>query len=86
MILQAFAVFDKKIEAFDKPMWFRSRGEAIRAFSDAVQDDKSPFANHPEDFAFAYICQFDDSNGLVQYPSAGPTFVIQALDCIREPQ
>lgn len=83
MITEIYSVFDKKVGAFGTPLFFRSRGEAIRSFSDAVQDGQSQFCKHPEDYGFAYLGSFDDGSGSFTFPKEGPEFVIQAIQCVK---
>lgn len=64
MISKVFAIRDNKAEAYLQPFMFANQGEAIRAFSDAIQDGKSMFSKHPEDFVLFYIADYDDSKGL----------------------
>ncbi len=62
MLLQAFTVFDSKTEAYLKPFFCLSIGEAIRTFTDAVNEPGSPFNRHPADYTLFGIGSFDDSN------------------------
>lgn len=85
MKLLLFSIFDKKADAFTQPMFFRSKGEAIRSFMDAVGTAETPFCKHPEDYSFCHVGDFDDSTGAVTGMNAGPVFVMQALECVRKP-
>lgn len=80
MILSLFSIYDKKVGAFSAPMMMRSKGEAIRSFTDAVGDAKSEFCRHPEDYLLNKIGEFDDNSGVVT-PMLEP--VISALECRR---
>lgn len=62
MILQVYSVFDSKVEAFMQPFFMASRGSAIRAFSDNVNDKSSMLSKHPGDFTLFEIAKWDDSN------------------------
>lgn len=62
MIYKVFSVFDSKISAYMQPFFMRSRGEAIRAFSDILHDEKSAFAKYPEDYTLFELGEYDDSN------------------------
>ncbi|AZL82814.1 nonstructural protein [Apis mellifera associated microvirus 16] len=67
MVLQIFSVYDTKIEAFNAPIFVRTRGEAIRSFQEAVNDPQAQhsIAKHPQDHALFHIGSFDDETGLV---------------------
>ena len=81
-IYQLFAVYDKKVGAFNTPLSFRSKGEAMRSFMDAVQDGKQTFARHPEDYVFMHLGSFDDETGVLDAMST-PHPVMSALDCVK---
>lgn len=59
------AVMDTKVGAFTPPFCCKTRGEAIRSFTDACADDKIPFKAHPGDYVLYMIGEFDDGSGLV---------------------
>lgn len=65
MILKMYVIYDSKTEAFLLPHFFRSRGEAIRAFTAACNDSHSQLCTSPSDFTFFEVGSFDDSNGCV---------------------
>lgn len=78
-VLKMFSVYDKKVGAFTAPMFFRSKGEAIRSFTDACSREEN-FRRHREDYGFAYLGDWDDNTGLFEPVPSGPEFVISALD------
>lgn len=65
MILKVFAIHDHKAEAFLQPFFSNSIGNALRAFGDAVNDEKYPFYKHPEDYSVYEIGSYDDSVALL---------------------
>lgn len=81
-ILKCFSVFDKAVGAFGRPFYTASRGEAMRVFMDAVNEDKSPFNKHPEDFLLFDVGEFEEGTGI--FSSREPEKVISALECIRK--
>lgn len=74
-----FTVFDKAVGAYLQPFFSRSRGEALRSFSDAVNDSKSQFFVHPADFYLVFCGVFDDNSGI--FSCADPERVISAVEC-----
>lgn len=62
MILQLYAIRDTKVEAYSQPYFFRSQGEAIRSFTDTVNDRSTLFNRHPNDYAFFHLGTFDDQS------------------------
>ncbi len=65
MRVLVFAVFDAAIEAFLTPMFFETKGAAIRAFSDACNAEEHDFSRHADDYTLFHIGMFDPSKGLL---------------------
>lgn len=65
MKLVMFSVYDSKVEAWMPPFFMRSKGEALRAWSQTVNDGQSAMSHHPADFSLMEIGNFDDENGKV---------------------
>lgn len=63
MMLQAFAVYDEKAEAYMAPFFYPGAGLAIRAFQDATKDPDSPISKHPGDYKLYRVGYFDDNDG-----------------------
>lgn len=78
MITPYFAVLDKAVGAFLPPFAQRSKGEAIRSFTDAVNDEKHQFSRHQGDYVLYSIGQFDDATGM--FVAVEPERVIGALE------
>lgn len=78
MILEAYVVHDAAVGAFNRPMFFRSRGEAIRSFEQAVRDPQSGFSSHERDYTFWQVGSFDDASG--KFIVLEPERVCGALD------
>ena len=64
MILFVACVRDAKTDVYSQPMFFVTRGVAVRAFFDECKRDNSDVAKHPEDFAFFHVGHFDDQKGV----------------------
>ncbi len=65
MLMRAYTIYDDKVEAYLKPFFCSTDGEAIRTFQDAVNDGKSMFNRHPADYTLFGIGQFDDQVGVL---------------------
>lgn len=63
MKMKMFSVYDIKAEAFMVPWFMPAQGQAVRAFSDLVQDKNSMVGKHPGDYKLVLIGEFDDGNG-----------------------
>ena len=59
-----FSVFDSKAEAFLPPMFFPTRGVAIRAFSQAAADGEHDFCKYPDDYSLFELGSFDPSTAV----------------------
>lgn len=65
MIQFVVSVFDQAAASFSRPVFVRSKGEAIRSFIDEVNRSASdnPLFGHPGDFQLFLVAQFDDERG-----------------------
>lgn len=59
-----FSVYDEKSEAFLLPFFLQTKGQAIRAITDCVNDTNHTFYKHPSDYTLFELGSFDDSTGL----------------------
>jgi len=71
MVKVIASIYDAKAEAWMTPMFFLSKAQAMRSFSDAVNDGKSDFSNHPGDYTLFVLGTFDERSGEV-LPVATP--------------
>lgn len=62
MKLQILSVFDRKMNAYGDPFPAHTVAAAIRGFTDAVNDPKSPMHRHPEDYDLFHIAEYDTNN------------------------
>lgn len=65
MKLKMMAIHDVKSQLFSQPLFFRAYGEAERAFRDVVNDGKSDYSRHPEDYTLFELAEYDDATGSV---------------------
>lgn len=67
-MLKAFAIKDEKVEAFNPPMFFPTRGAAVRSFGAACADPKHEFSQFSSDFVLYEIGEFEQADGrLIPY-------------------
>lgn len=76
MRLVICAVRDKAVDAFLQPMFFRSKGEALRSFLDAIKSN-AVFSAHPEDYDFYELGSYDDNTG--EFLSSGPVVLLTGM-------
>lgn len=61
------SVFDSKSKLYSQPAFFKTNGEAIRAFMEACKDSKTTVGKYPEDFTFFLLGEFDEETGEINY-------------------
>lgn len=65
-VVKMFSVLDVKADLYASPFCFGAVGQAVRAFSDLVQDPNTMPGRHPEDYKLVQIGEFDDVSGEVR--------------------
>ncbi len=63
MKLNIYSIFDTASGLYSRPFFTQADAEAMRSFSDIVQDAEHPVGKHPEDYAVYRIGIFDDTKG-----------------------
>lgn len=63
--MKIFSVHDSKAEAYLTPIYFKTKGEAIRAFETACKDQNTNFAKYPSDYTLVEIGEFDESTSSI---------------------
>lgn len=80
MILEVYSVHDKAVKAFMQPFFSRSRGEAIRSFTEVVNTKDHQFQKHAADYVLFYLGRFDDASGL--FEDVEPLRIVGAMDVL----
>jgi len=75
-------VKDVKSESYSAPMAFKAKGEAIRGFSDEVNNKDSIYNRHPADFVLFYLGTFDQPTGKLDL-TASPESLGVGIDFIQ---
>lgn len=83
MIQKIYTIFDAKAHAYLPPFYMQNEKVAIRAFKDAVDDPKSNFYRHPEDYTLHCIGTFDDETA--QLDTSIP-FLVASANQVSEVQ
>lgn len=81
MKLQCFSVLDQVAMAFLPPFFGRSKGEAIRSFTDAILDQNHMFSKHRSDFVLFWIGEFDDASG--KFEAVEPQRVLSGTEAVN---
>jgi long-subunit fatty acid transport protein len=66
MKLNVYSIYDSGIEAYAQPFLMQTDGQAIRAFQDNVNDEKSTIYNHADQFTLFKIAEYDDQTGKME--------------------
>lgn len=64
MNYRVYSVYDDKTEAYLQPFFMPTRGAAIRAITDALENPEHQFARHIEDYVLYELGSWDDQKGL----------------------
>lgn len=83
MILLAFSVYDAAAEAYMPPTFMQTKGQAVRSFADAINEEGHAFARHAEDYTLFHVGMFDESKGELR-PMA-PDSLGNAVTFIQRP-
>ncbi len=65
MKLNSYSIYDTASGLYSRPFFTPSDAEAIRSFSDIVQDAEHPIGRHPEDYTLFRLGRFDDTTGAI---------------------
>ena len=60
------SVYDKAVDAYMRPFFCKTEGEAVRMFEDICLDDTQPLGKHPEDYSLYRIGVFDDHSAVLE--------------------
>jgi len=70
MKLKIYTVYDSKMEAYLQPFFMHAKGQAIRTFSDMINDPQHNFHKHSEDFTLFELGTYEDSTAeITPYPT-----------------
>ena len=82
MKLHVFAIYDIAAAAFMPPFYYPTKLQAIRAFTNLVNDHQSPVSQHPKDYRLFMLGEFNDEAG--QFKNLDqPELLTNAPDVIR---
>ncbi|UDN67743.1 nonstructural protein [robinz microvirus RP_106] len=81
MKMQIFSVYDRAVNCFLPPFFCRTQGEAIRSFTEAVNDPSKQFGKYALDYALMGHGEFDDGAG--SFFTHDPVRIIAANEVIE---
>lgn len=65
MRLNVYTIFDSASQAYMRPFFMQSDGQALRSFTDIAQDAEHEIGKHPEDYSLYRIGTYDDQKGVL---------------------
>lgn len=67
MKLEMLAVKDEALEAYMRPFFAQSVGQAQRMFVDEVNNPQGEMHKHPNDYSLYHLGTWDDETGALQH-------------------
>lgn len=64
MTYNVYSILDVKSHLYGPPFYSRHTGEALRNFTELVNDDRSSVSKYPSDFQLVQVATFNDEDGL----------------------
>lgn len=61
MIKLIFTIYDSKAETYMDPFCAKTKGEAVRMFTDTCNDPNHQFYRHAEDYTLFHLGTYDDN-------------------------
>ena len=80
---KVFSIFDSKSMLFSQPFFSPTKGSAIRAFEQAVNDPKTDFNKYPNDFTLFEIGDWHEDKGIIE-PTQTPINIGLAIEFKKE--
>lgn len=84
MKMNMYTIYDSKVEAYLPPLFFKSKGEFLRAFAEAASDVKSNIGKYPADYTAFELGSWDDGNCFFELYKT-PVSLGVAVEYVRTP-
>lgn len=82
-MLNVYSVYDSKAQTYNTPFFMKQDGQALRAFIDLANDNRTDVAKHPEDYSLFLLASFDDEDGVID-PIDTPKCIAKAWELIAQ--
>ena len=69
MKLYLYSIYDSAAKVYNRPFYQHTKGQAIRSFTDLVNDEQSELNKHPADYYLAEMGVFEDDSGSLTQPT-----------------
>jgi len=84
--MKYYSIFDVKIGEYEHLFPQKTRGEAIRGWIKIVNQEKTKYNEHPEDFTLFEIGEMDEKTGCFKNNAHGPESLGVALEFLKANQ
>lgn len=61
--MKIYCVYDCKVESYGTPFFFKTKGDALRGFSEVANDLKTQIGKYPQDFTLFELGSYDELTG-----------------------
>jgi len=82
MKMKIYVIHDSKADAFMQPFFLNEDEQAIRGFSDSVNNQESPFHNHAGDYTLYKIGDYSEETGTIQ--GMDKTSLVNGIDVKKQ--
>lgn len=82
---EMYAIYDSQAKCFRTPFFAKTKGLAIRMFSEAVNTPESELNKHSLDFSLHKTGTFEDDSGSLVPETHGPVKTITASELLEDP-
>jgi len=83
MMLNAYAIYDRKSLIFHSPFFAVADGAAVRSFADLANETTNNIGRHPSDFVLYKVGMWDDNKGA--FLPEVPLHLTDALPLVKPP-
>nr|AVQ10232.1 DNA binding protein VP4 [Gokushovirinae environmental samples] len=80
MRMTVCVVRDRAADVFGRPIFAVSRGQAVRSFTDQVNEKGSELNKHPKDYELYLLGEYDDGSG--QFICGVPEMISRGEDVV----
>lgn len=77
--MNIYTIYDSKAEYYLPPFFARTHNEAIRTFSQAVNDSQHHIGQNHSDFTLFFIGSYDETNGHIEGLDSGGSYIHSSL-------
>lgn len=66
-MLEIFSSYDEKLQGYNLPFFMPKKAQAIRHFSDGINDPSTQISKHPGDYTLICLGTFDEETGIIEH-------------------